>query len=306
MCHRRLVLRATLAILLVTAVAQAQAQELEPRAYSNAPVGFNFLITGYAHSQGGLSLDPSLPVEDAKLKIDSGLFAYARALDLWGKSGKFDIVVPYSWLSGTATVAGQPADRHVSGFSEPRVRLSVNLYGAPALSMREFASYQRDLVIGASVQVSAPSGQYDPSRAINLGSHRWTIKPDVGFSKAFGALTLDFTASATFYSDNDNYFGGKTLAQANVYSAQTNLSYDFAGGVWAALGYTYYRGGRVTVNGSPATVELANSRVGVVLAMPVDKHHSVKFSLNGGVSTRTGSDFTVAAVAWQYRWANGY
>jgi hypothetical protein len=285
---------------------RAHAQDLEPRAYSNAPVGFNFLVMGYANSQGGLSFDPSLPIEDARLKIHTGVFAYARTLDLWGKSGKVDIVVPYSQLSGSATVAGQPAKRHISGFGEPRLRLSVNLYGAPALSMQEFGSYQKDLVIGASVQVSAPSGQYDPGRAINLGSHRWSIKPDIGFAKSFGALTLDFTTSATFYSVNDDYFGGKTLEMEPLYSAQANLSYDFGRGIWAAVGATYYRGARATVNGDPATLELANSRAGAVLALPVDRYNSVKFNLSSGLHSRTGSDFTIFAAAWQYRWGAGY
>jgi hypothetical protein len=203
-------------------------------------------------------------------------------------------------------VAGQPAERHVSGFGEPRFRLSVNLYGAPALSIREFASYERDLVIGASVQVSAPSGQYDPSRAINLGSHRWSIKPDIGFSKTFGALTLDFTTSATFYSVNDDYFGGKTLEQEPIYSAQTHLSYEFGGGIWAALGATYYRGGLATVNGAAGNVELGNSRVGAVLALPVDRYNSIKFNLSSGVHSRMGTDFTIFAMAWQYRWGAGY
>ena len=282
--------------------AAAQAQELEPRAYSNAPVGFNFLIAGYAHSQGGFSVDPSLPVKDAELEIHSTVFAYARALDLWGKSGRFDIVLPYSQLSGSATVAGDPAQRHVRGFSEPRLRLSVNFYGAPALSLQEFAAYQRDLVMGASVQVSAPSGQYDSSRAINLGSHRWSIKPDIGLSKTVGALTLDFTTSATFYSVNHDYFGGKTLEQEPIYAAQAHLSYDFGGGVWAALGGTHYRGGRATVNGDVGEVELSNSRAGLVLAWPVDRRHSVKFNLSSGLHSRTGTDFTIFAMAWQVRW----
>ena len=294
------------ALALVLPPATAHAQDLEPRAYSNAPVGFNFLILGYARSQGGLSFDPSLPIEDARLKTDTGVFAYARALDLWGKSGRLDIVVPYSQLSGSATVAGQLAERHITGFSEPRLRLSVNLYGAPALSLQDFTRYERDLVIGASFQVSAPGGQYDPSRAINLGSNRWTVKPEVGISKTFGAVTLDFTTSATFYGVNDDYFGGKTLEQEPLYAAQTHVSYDFGAGIWAALGATYYRGSRVTVDGDTSVIELGNTRAGAVLAMPVDRNHSLKLSLSGSVHTRTGSEFTIFGMAWQYRWGAGY
>ena len=174
---------APLALLLGTLLAPvAHAQELEPRAYSNLPMGLNFLATGYAHSQGGLSTDPSLPLTDAHLKIDTGVVAYVRGIDLWGNSGKVDVIAPYSHLSGTALVAGQPRERVVSGPGDPRFRLSVNFYGAPALTLAEYPAYKQDLVVGASVQVTAPWGQYDGSKAVNLGTNRWSIKPDIGFS----------------------------------------------------------------------------------------------------------------------------
>jgi len=290
---------------LVSVSATAHAQEMEPRAYSNSPVGFNFFIAGYSYSQGGLSLDPSLPVLDATLRIHSGVFAYAHALDLWGKSGKLDIILPYSRLSGTATLEGQTAERRVSGFGDSRFRLSVNLYGAPALSARDFGTYRRDLVIGASLQVSAPSGQYDSSRGINLGTNRWWIRPDVGFSKAFGVLTLDVTASATFYTDNDNFLGGQTLEQAPIYAAQANLSIDLGHGIWGALSATYFRGGATTLNGTPSDVELGNARAGALLAVPVTPQHSIKLNVNHGLYTRFGTDFLTLGIAWQVRWGPG-
>jgi len=215
---------APLALLLGTLLAPvAHAQELEPRAYSNLPMGLNFLATGYAHSQGGLSTDPSLPLTDAHLKIDTGVVAYVRGIDLWGNSGKVDVIAPYSHLSGTALVAGQPRERVVSGAGDPRFRLSVNFYGAPALTLPEYPAYKQDLVIGASVQVTAPWGQYDASKAVNLGTNRWSIKPDIGFSKAFAPFTIDLTTGVTLFSRNDDYFGGQALDQAPLGTGQPQL-----------------------------------------------------------------------------------
>jgi len=57
--------------------------------------------------------------------------------------------------------------------------------------VQEFSSYQQDLIVGASVQVSAPLGQYDKERLINLGNNRWFVKPDIGVSKAWGDFTLE-------------------------------------------------------------------------------------------------------------------
>ena len=304
-CRRMVAVSIALAAAACLRVQPAAAQELEPRAYSNLPIGLNFLALAYAHSKGGLSTDPALPVEDAHLKIDTGVLAYVRSLDLWGRSGKLDVILPYSQLSGSALVAGQQRARDVDGIGDPRLRLSVNFYGAPALALPAFAAYRQDLVVGASLQWTAPLGQYDASKAINLGTHRWSLKPDIGLSKAFGAWTADLTAGVTVFGDNSNYLGGQTLEQAPIYSIQTNLSYAFAGGIWAALGATYYSGGRTTLNGLRKDDALGNSRVGLTLALPIDRYHSLKFNASSGISTRTGSDFDTLGVAWQYRWGAG-
>lgn len=290
---------------LVFTAEHACAAELEPRAYVNTPVGLNFLIAGYAYSEGGLSTSASSPIKDAQLRIHTEFLAYARTLDVWGKSGKFDVILPYSQLSGSAAVDGQPRERQVSGLNDPRFRFSVNFYGAPALSMREFASYRQDTLIGASVQVSAPVGQYDSGKLVNIGTNRWSIKPDIGISKAFGPLTLELTAGVIFFTNNEEYFGGTTLEQDPVYSAQAHVTYDFGRGVWGALDGTYDYGGRTTVNGVRGDDVQKNSRAGATLALPVNRNNSIKLYASTGVSTRTGSDYNLGGIAWQYRWGDG-
>ncbi len=283
----------------------AHAQEIEPRAYSNAPVGVNFLVAGYAYSEGGLSVDPSVPLTDAKLRLHSTVFAYVRTLDLWGRSGKFDVVVPFSWLSGDAEYAGQPVEREVSGFNSPRLRLSMNFIGAPALSMKEFADYHQDLIVGASLQVGLPIGQYDSDRVVNLSSNRWFVKPELGVSKAWGPWTLELSTAATIFGDNDNFYGGQLREQDPIYSLQGHLIYGFRSGIWAALTGTYFTGGRTTVDGVESDDLQKSSRVGATLAFPVDRHHSIKLYATTGLSIRTGTDFDAIGAAWQYRWGGG-
>ena len=227
-------------------------------------------------------------------------------VDLWGKSGKFDVIVPYAHLDGRALVAGLPAERKVSGLVDPLFRLSVNFYGAPALSMKEFTAYRQDLVVGASVQVSAPVGQYDSSKLVNLVTNRWSVKPDIGFSKLFGAFMLDFSAGLSFYTDNNEFAGGQSRKQDPIYSAQANLSYSFGRGAWASLGVTEYRGGQTTVNGVRKDDELSNSRLGAILALPIDRYDSIKFNFSSGISTRIGTSFDTFGIAWQYRWGEGF
>jgi hypothetical protein len=297
---------AVLAVIALLSVAtQTHAGEIEPRSYVNTPVGVNFLLAGYSYSDGGLSTTASSPIKDAQLKIQYGVLAYARSLDVWGKSGKIDVIVPYSHLSGNAMVAGQPRDRNVSGFTDPRFRFSVNFYGSPALSLPEFADYQQDLIIGASIQVSAPLGQYDNDKLVNLGNNRWFVKPDIGISKAWGALVVELSAGVFLFSNNDDFFGGKTLEQDPVYTSQIHVTYNLGRGIWAALSFTNDYGGRTTVDGVGSDDLQNNSRVGATLAVPVNKNNSIKLFASSGVHTSIGNDYDMGGIIWQYRWGSG-
>jgi len=215
-------LRALLACIVwaIAVVPAADAQEIEPRSYSNAPVGINFLIAGYGYTQGGFPTDTGMPITDPKLETSNTVFAYARSLELWGKSAKFDAIVPYTWLSGTAVYNGQPVERVVNGLGNPLFRVSINLYGAPPLTLKEFSRYEQDLIVGASLQVSPPWGQYDDERIVNIGTNRWLFKPEIGVSKAFGAWTLEGAAAVTLFTDNNDFYGGNTRVQDPLYSVQ--------------------------------------------------------------------------------------
>lgn len=300
--------RIHLLLLLLLSALSVHAQELEPRAYSNLPIGLNFAVVIYGYSEGGLATDPSLPVEDADLRIHTTALAFSRSLDLKGNSARFDLILPISDLSGTALVSGEPASRDISGLNDPRLRLAVNFHGAPAGDLKAYAKYRAQpprTVFGASLQVVPPLGQYDPARAINLGTNRWTFKPDIGFSRRIRSFMWDMTLGAAFMTENDNFFGGKKVEQDPIYSTQLNVSYDFGKGVWAAVGATYYHGGRTSVDGVEKDNELGNTRVGLTVAFPFNRHYSLKLNASTGISTRTGTNFDTYAMALQYRWGGG-
>jgi len=294
---------ALLVVLLCMVSPDIRAQSLEPRAYADVPVGMNFLIAGFAYSQG--DLETALPVTHPRFDTSSGMFGYTRSLDLWGKSGKIDIGAPYSWLSGSGDFEGSTVTRKVNGFGDPAFRLSVNLVGAPALNAQQFRDYRQDLVIGASLQVVAPLGQYDPTRVVNLGTNRWSFKPEVGASKALGRWILELQAAVTFYTDNTNFYGGNTRSQEPLYQLQQHVIYDFGRGVWGAFDATYYAGGRSKLDGTLNNDLQQNWRLGATLAFPLDRYNSIKVYGSDGVSTRTGNNFKLVGISLQHRWGGG-
>jgi len=280
-------------------------QDLEPRAYTNTPVGLNFALGGYFYTQGSVGTDASLPIKDFTVRTNGPIAAYVRTLDVFGRSAKVDLIVPYVWLSAKATVAGQGREREVSGFADPRVRFSVNLYGAPALSLEQFAQYKQDLIIGTSLQVSAPGGQYDSDKLVNIGTNRWSFRPELGISKALGPLTLELVPSVMFFTENNDFFGGHRLTQDPLFALQGHLIYHFDFGAWVSLNSTYYTGGRTTVNDVANDDKQENVRLGVTVALPLNRYFSLKLYGSAGVYTRTGSNFDLAGIALQYRWGGG-
>ena len=290
---------------LMALTTSARSQDIEPRAYSNAPIGVNFLVAGYAYTRGGIAFDTSLPVTDPNLRTSNAILGYARVVDFWGTSGKIDILVPYTWLSGSANYAGERIDRVVNGFADPAFRVSINLYGAPALTLPEFATWEQDLIVGVSLRVLAPLGQYDSSRVVNIGAHRWAFKPEVGASKTIGPWTLEVTAAALLFTDNDDFYSGSTRSQAPLYALQGHAIYSFRSGIWGSLDATYFSGGRTTIDGTLNRDLQQNWRVGATLSFPVDRNNSVKAYASSGVSARTGNNFDLVGIAWQYRWGGG-
>jgi hypothetical protein len=284
----------------------AHAQSLEPRAYSPAPTGLNFVIAGFAFTKGGLSFDTAVPVTDAHLSTSGPILAYARTLDIAGRSGKVDVILPFARLSGSALFQGQPVSRDVTGAADPLLRLSVILHGAPAMTPAEFRTYRQGLLVGASVQVSAPLGQYDGTRLLNIGTNRWSVKPAIGVSQAFGRWTVELEGAATLFTTNNDFFGGGTRAQRPLLSGQLHVVRGFRPGVWASFDATFFTGGRTTINNSISNDLQRNWRAGATLAVPIGQRFSVKFYASTGVSARTGNNFDLVGAAVQYRWRAGF
>jgi len=281
---------------------EACAQDLEPRQYSNIPTGMNFLVAGYARSQGSVLFDPSVELENASVDTDGPVLGYARSIGIAGKSAKIDAGLARVCLSGSADFQGERASRNVCGLSDVRARLSVNFLGAPAYRLDEFGQYQQNLVVGASLAIVAPTGQYDADRLVNIGTNRWATKLEIGMSKVVRRWLVELALAGTFYQDNDEFFGGVVRTQDPITALQTHFVRTFPNNVWFAFDATFYEGGQTVTDGMPNPNQQSNTRLGLTLSLPVNRRQSVKLYASSGVSTRTGSDFDTAGIAWQYRW----
>jgi len=281
-------------------------QELEPRAYSVSPVKTNFVVLSNVYAAGDLTFDPSLPVEEASANINTMVAGYFRSMNVLGRSGNVTVVVPYSSGTVQGLLAGEYTQVSRSGLRDPSVRFAVNLYGAPAMRLKEFASWNKKTVIGASVVVVAPLGQYDTAKLVNIGSNRWSFKPELGWSRRFGHWVLDAYGGVWLFTDNKTFYpGARTRSQAPIVSTQFHLSYNIRPRLWAGVNANFYSGGRTSIEGIPNQDLQKNSRFGGTLAIPFTRRQSFKISYATGAYTTIGADFQALAVGWQYFWGPG-
>ena len=292
----------SLLLLAMAAAAPAWAQQLEPRAYSPAPVGANFFGVGYANSSGDVVFDPSLPFSDVKANINAVVPFYGRTFGMFGRMASFGIVQPYAWGTVEGNVGEEFRQARRSGFGDTTVRLACNIVGTPALSPRDFAAKKQGTILGTSLVVVAPTGEYDPSKLINIGTNRWAFKPELGFAQPLGRWWLDVYAGAWFFTTNHDFYGGQTRAQDPLLVVQGHVSYTFKPQLWLALNATWYGGGQTTLNGVANADRQENSRVGLTLAVPVSKAHALKFGYARGTTARVGSKLDTISVAWQFLW----
>lgn len=284
--------------------AAAASQELDPRAYTPVPVDGNLLITALTYQKGDVLLDPSLPVSDVSAKIGIGVLGYARTFGFLGRYANVGIGVPYARASAEGNLFEEHTKITRSGLGDSRVRLAVNLLGAPALGLAEFAKRKPVTVLGASLTVSAPTGQYSSEKMVNLGANRWAFKPEIGVSHPVGRWLLDAYAGVWLFTANDDYFGGTKRTQDPLASFQAHVSYTVRPGLWLAADATFYSGGRSYIEDVAKQDFQSNSRIGLTASLPVAKGHSVKLSVATGASTRIGQDFDTVGLAYQYIWVD--
>lgn len=291
-----------LLLLLAGASHKAPAQELEPRAYSPNPVGANFVLVGYVRSSGDVVFDPSLPFSDVEAQLNAATVGYGHTFGLFGRSANVAVAVPYVWGDVSGNVGEEARAITRSGPGDPRLRLGVNLVGGPALTPAEFAARAPATTLGASLTVAPPLGEYESSKLVNIGSNRWSFKPELGVSVPVGRWFLEGYAGVWFFTDNDEFFGGVRREQDPLATLQLHASYTFRPRLWFAFDSTWYAGGRSTIAGVENDDRLENTRIGATLSLPIGQRQSLKFTWTDGVTTRIGGDFNTVGVAWQYTW----
>jgi hypothetical protein len=280
----------------------ATAEELTPRSYAAIPTGVNYVVTGYSVSWGSVLLDPSLPVNNVTASIDRSILGYAHSFALGKRSASLQVVLPYNAanLNGDVGEQGMTAQRW--GYGDLFMRLGWNLIGDPARTPAQFARRTPVTTFGTSLSIVAPIGAYNPAHLINVGSHRWSFLPEVGFEKPLHNWFVDGSAGVWLFTDNTDFFGGHVRSQNPVINLQALGGYEFKPGLWVSAGGVYYGGGQTSVDGVANHDVLINGRYGIDLNVPISRTLSAKLAWSNWLAATVGGEFRTIGLNLQYRW----
>jgi Putative MetA-pathway of phenol degradation len=276
-----------------------RAQELDPRSYAANPVGAAFALAAFRYSTGSVLFDPTLPFSDVTADFYSVSAGFGGTFALFTRTASGAVLIPYAWGTVKGKVAEQLDSIERSGFADARLRLAVNLVGGKALRLPEFAQRRPGTIVGTSVTIVLPTGQYFPDKLINLGTNRWAFKPEVGLSQPVGKWTLELYGGCWFFTQNSSFFGGQVKQERPLLSLQSHIGYTFKPRLWITGDATFYSGGRTVVEGQPAAERQESTRLGLTFSLPVGRVNSVKFAWSTGATTRLGGDFDAFTLGWQ-------
>jgi hypothetical protein len=295
-----------LLVWLAAAAVPLAAQDLAPRAYVITPVHSNAITMTGSFYDGGVDFNGTVPIGDATGTYYVSIFSYYHSLNFFGRSANVTASLPYAVGNFQGKVSGQPTSIYRSGLLDSSFRFSVNLIGGPAMQPKEMAKWRQKRLLGLSLKVIAPTGQYSGTKLVNWGSNRWAFKPDIGYSERWGHWVLDGYAGVWFYTTNSASYAGsvtKPQSQAPIGSLEGHLSYDLKPRLWLSLDGNFWWGGITSLSGiRNLATKQTGSRVGATASFPISKHQSMKVSYSNGAYVSFGGNYQSVSAAWQYSW----
>jgi hypothetical protein len=302
----RIVFKLALVLLAACPLHALHAQDLAPRAYVITPVHSNAVTITWAFYDGGVDFNGTVPIANAKGTYYISILSYYHSLNFFGRSANITASLPYAVGNFQGDVLGQSRSIYRSGLLDSTFRFSVNLMGGPAMQLREIAKWKQKRLLGVSLKVVAPTGQYGGTKLINWGSNRWAFKPELGYSERWGHWLVDGYAGGWFYTTNPAFYSGpitKPQSEAPIGSLEGHLSYDVKPRLWLSLDGNFWWGGITSLSGiQNLATKQSGSRLGGTVSFPISKHQSIKVSYSDGTYIRFGGNYQSVSVAWQYSW----
>lgn len=274
------------------------------RDWQNLPTDLNMVFGYYNRIDSNTPIDTSLPVDGLSLNADLYIARYARSFGIDGRNSAIQILQPYADLSASLDNSELlKGTHHNSGMGDTQFVLVHNIFGGPALTKEEFATWTPETFLTGALWITAPTGDYDKDRLINIGSNRWAFKPEIAFGTPIGPTWLELNTYVSLFGDNNDYHGDGTLEQKALYAIEGHYSYTFNRALWASIDTTYSRGGETKVDGDWQDNKQEGTVMGASLGFMLSPQFGGLLAYSDNVAERDGSpEVATWTLRLQYAW----
>ena len=284
----------------------AHAQDLETRRWTHLPTGTNVLGIGQAYTEGDISLDPVLMLEEAEVETETTVVSYVRSFGLFGKSARFDAMIPYQDTRWEGLLSGSVVETQRHGLADPRLRLSVNLLGAPALRPKAFQEFQqansKNTILGVALVLRVPLGEYKEDKLLNLGNNRFVIEPQVGVLHRHGQWSYELTGSVLFFTDNDEFLVEHRREQDPLLFLQGHVIRFLPLRFWVSVSVGYVTGGESTLAGEKQDDRRTDLYSAATVGVSLGRRQGLRLTyLRGDTKEVVGTDSDSLALSWSVR-----
>lgn len=211
--------------------------ENDPRDSINAPDGTSIFLFYYRNYYGSdLYANGTKTSNNLDFNLDMAIFRYAHFVSLGDWTWSYDVLQPIGDLDFTTY--------NTNGLGDTNFATHIN---TPYLIQTDKMKY----MMSAGFYLSAPTGDYDNSKVVNLGTNRWSYKFEyTPLILQAGKLVLEFTGDVTFYTDNNDYGAASAELETDpLFGLTTHLSYNLTDSFWIGASHYYYSGAENDVSG---------------------------------------------------------
>lgn len=274
------------------------------RDWQNLPTDLNLIFGYYNKVDTNTPIDTSLPLDGLSLNADLYLLRYARSFGVDGRNSAIQVIQPYADVEASFDNARFfNGTKKNGGMGDTQFVFVHNIFGGPALTQEQFASWQPGTFLTGAVWLTTPTGDYDKDRVINIGANRWVVKPEIAFGHPIGPTWLELNTWVSLYGDNDDYLGDSKLEQRPLYAIEGHYSYTINRALWVSLDATWSKGGETKVDGVNRNNEQENTLLGASMGFMLSPQFGGLIAYSDTVSEQKGSpDVNTWTLRLQYAW----
>jgi hypothetical protein len=203
-------------------------------------VGGNQSFDGYQHLRG------------SRTDQNVAVFQYSRAIALGDHRAGVLAVQPMGKVDGSVELSTGALGQSSSGMGDLQVGATYAIAGPPPMTREEYVQWRPGFAATIVMMMSAPTGDYEAAKLLNMGGNRWTFSPSVAMVQYVGKslvdpdlVTLELKPGFTFFAPNDEPYGGGKTRQEPLFTLEAHATKGFAPGVWGSFGVYFKYGGRV-------------------------------------------------------------